>query len=180
MIGLLALLLLTESRRPARTDPDGELVRLPDQDRSLWDPSLIEEGQQLVRACLRRNQPGPYQVQAAIAAVHSDAANAEMTDWHQIVVLYDQLLAFTRSPIVQLNRAIALAETGNLTEALDIIDRLDLEDYHLFHAARGDFLERLDRHDEAATAYATAAALTSNATEKAHLLESQQRVLGTA
>jgi len=179
VIGLLALILLTESRRKARTDSNGELIRLPDQDRALWNPSLIEEGQNLVRACLRRNRPGPYQIQAAIAAVHSDARTAEETDWRQILTLYDQLLGFTSSPIVTLNRSIALAETGEVSSALAAIDRLDLGDYHLLHATRGDLLERLGRFDEAAQAYGTAAALTANAAEQEHLRKSQQRAIGS-
>jgi RNA polymerase sigma-70 factor (ECF subfamily) len=180
VIGLLALILLTESRRRARTGCDGELIRLPDQDRNLWDRSLIDEGQDLVRACLRRNQPGPYQIQAAIAAVHSDAHTPADTDWSQIVALYDQLLEFASSPVVQLNRSIALAETGEVAKALWSVDRLELGDYHLYHATRGDLLERLGRPEEAAEAYATAAALTSNTAEKTHLAKSQQRVLGLA
>jgi len=179
VIGLLALILLTESRRRARTDSNGELIRLPDQDRTLWDRSLIEEGQDLVRACLRRNRPGPYQIQAAIAAVHSDARTAEETDWRQILTLYDQLLGFTSSPIVKLNRSIALAETGEVGSALAAIDRLDLGHYYLLHAARGDLLERLGRFEEAAQAYGTAAALTANAAEQEHLRKSQQRAVGS-
>jgi RNA polymerase sigma-70 factor (ECF subfamily) len=180
VIGLLALLLLTESRRRARTGSSGELIRLADQDRTLWDQSLIQEGQELVRACLRRNQPGPYQIQGAIAAVHSVARTAPETDWRQIVVLYDQLLGFTSSPIVKLNRAIALAETGAVAAALSAIERLDLDDYHLFHATRGDFMERLGRFDEAAEAYALAATLTSNTAEKDHLHMSAQRARASA
>lgn len=180
VIGLLALLLLTESRQQARTGTAGELIRLPDQDRTLWDRSLIDEGQELVRICLRRNHPGPYQVQAAIAAVHSDARTAADTDWSQIVTLYDQLLQFATSPIVKLNRAIALAETGKVSDALATIDRLDLGDYHLFHATRGDMLERLGRADEAAAAYATAAELTANTAEKTHLRNREQQALGFA
>ncbi|HEX6301314.1 MAG TPA: RNA polymerase sigma factor [Acidimicrobiia bacterium] len=178
VIGLLALMVLTESRRRARTGPNGELIRLPDQDRALWDQAQIEEGQDLVRACLRRNRPGPYQLQAAIAAVHSDARRAEETDWSQILTLYDQLLGFTSSPIVKLNRSIALAETGEVTSALAAIDRLDLGGYYLLHAARGDLLERLGRVEEAAQAYGAASALTANATEQEHLRKSQQRALG--
>lgn len=180
VIGLLALLLLTESRRRARTGSSGELIRLADQDRTLWDQSLIQEGQELVRACLRRNQPGPYQIQAAIAAVHSIARTAAETDWRQIVVLYDQLLGFTSSPIVKLNRAIALAETGAVAAALSAIELLDLGDYHLFHATRGNFLERLGRLDEAAETYALAATLTSNTAERNHLHSSAQRARKSA
>lgn len=169
VIGLLALLLLSESRRPARTGPDGELILLADQDRSSWDRTLIEEGQTLVRVCLRRNQPGPYQIQAAIAAVHSDTKSADETDWKQIVQLYDQLLVLNPSPIVKLNRAIATAETGAAAGALASVEELSLDQYHLFHATRGNLLERLGRRDEAADAYSRAADLTANRAERRHL-----------
>ena len=153
--GLLALMLLAESRRPARVDAAGRLVRLADQDRSLWDRALIEEGQAIVRALLRRNLPGPYQIQAAIAAVHSDAAVAADTDWGQIVALYDQLLVFTPSPVVALNRAMAVAERDGPGPALALVDELadDLDGYYLFHAARAELLVRLGRPDEAVAAY---------------------------
>lgn len=167
--GLLALLVLTESRRVARTGDTGDLVRLGDQDRSLWDRGLIDEGHDIVRACLRRNQPGPYQIQAAIAAVHADAAIAAETDWGQIVVLYNQLLALAPNPVVELNLAIAVAETGDVAGALDQIEGLPLTDYHLFHATRGDFLARVGRMEEAKAAFATAADLTENETERRHL-----------
>ncbi|TAK78700.1 MAG: RNA polymerase sigma factor [Dehalococcoidia bacterium] len=175
--GLLALMLLTEARRPARTSADGGLVRLADQDRSLWDRALIDEGHALVRACLRRNRPGPYQVQAAIAAVHADAAEASETDWAQIVALDDQLLAFTPTPIVALNRAIALAELEGSGTALAVIDGLALGGYYLWHAARGDLLERLGRPAEAADAYARALTLTENTAERRHL---EARLAGIA
>jgi RNA polymerase sigma-70 factor, ECF subfamily len=169
-IGLLALLLLTESRRAARTASDGTLVLLPDQDRAVWDRRLIAEGQTLVRACLRRNQPGPYQIQAAINAVHSDAPTAAHTDWGQILALYDQLLAVSPTPVVALNRAVALAEVKGPQAALAAVDDLDaLGEYHLYHATRADLLTRLDRHAEAATAYARALSLATNATEQAFL-----------
>jgi RNA polymerase sigma-70 factor (ECF subfamily) len=171
VIGLLALLLLTDSRRPARTASDGSLVLLPDQDRSLWDRSLIEEGQTLVRACLRRNRPGPYQIQAAINAVHSDAPRAADTDWSQILALYDQLLAVSPTPVVALNRAIALAEVKGPAAALAEVDCLDLSQYHLFHATRADLLGRLDRHAEAAAAFDAAHDLASNTAERAFLEE---------
>jgi RNA polymerase sigma-70 factor (ECF subfamily) len=180
VVGLLALLLLTEARRPARVTSDGDLVRLADQDRGLWDRTMIDEGQNLVRACLRRNQPGPYQVQAAIAAVHADAVRSEDTDWEQVVALYDQLLVFAPTAIVALNRAIAVTETGNVTAALDEVERLDLADYHLFHAARGDFLERLGRYQDAADAYARARELTDNQTERDHLQRLEERALQSA
>jgi RNA polymerase sigma-70 factor (ECF subfamily) len=167
--GLLALLLLTEARRAARTAPDGSFVRLPDQDRSRWDRDLIAEGQAIVRACLRRNLPGLYQVQAAIAAVHSDAATAADTDWGQIVALYDQLLAFAPTPVVALNRAVAVAELQGPAAALALLDGLDLSRYHLFHATRGDLLARLGRAAEAEAAYDVALALTANRAEQAFL-----------
>ena len=167
--GLLALLLLTEARRPARADAAGSLVRLAEQDRSLWTRSLVDEGHDLVRACLRRNMPGPYQVQAAIAAVHADAATAEATDWSQIVQLYDQLLAFTPTGIVALNRAIAVGELRGPASALALVDELALGNYHLYHAVRADLLERLGDNEGAAVAYDKALALTGNAVERDHL-----------
>ena len=173
--GLLALLLLSESRRPARTGPDGDLVRLADQDRNLWDQTLVGQGQELVRACLRRGQPGPYQVQAAIAAVHADAATAAETDWEQIVLLYDQLMLFTPTPIVALNRAVAVGEAGRVDEALETVERLDLGEYHLYHAARASLMERLGRYEEAARAYSTARSFTSNEAEIRHLEEMSRR-----
>jgi RNA polymerase sigma-70 factor (ECF subfamily) len=176
--GLLALLLLTESRRAARTAADGSLVRLPDQDRSRWDRELIAEGQAIVRACLRRNLPGPYQIQAAIAAVHSDAPTAADTDWGQIVQLYDQLLAFTPTPVVALNRAIALAEVEGPAPALVAVDGLDFDGYHLFHATRADLLERLGRNDEARQAYDAALERVTNAAER-RLLEQRRGALGS-
>jgi RNA polymerase sigma-70 factor, ECF subfamily len=172
-IGLLALLLLTESRRPARTTMDGSMVLLGDQDRSLWDRSLIEEGQALVKACLRRNRPGPYQVQAAIAAVHSDAANADDTDWSQILQLYDQLAALVSSPVVALNRAVAVAEARGVAEALDLLEDLDLDRYHLFHATRAELLGRIGQFEEADRAYERALALATNPAER-RLLEEKR------
>jgi RNA polymerase sigma-70 factor (ECF subfamily) len=176
VLGLLALVLLTESRRAARTAADGTLVRLDDQDRSLWDRRLIAEGQALVRMCLRRNMPGPYQIQAAIAAVHSDAASPSETDWRQIVRLYDQLLARTPTAVVALNRAIALAELEDPAAGLAALNGLDLDGYHLYHAARADLLERLGRVDEATDAYDRAAALTANDAER-RLLRERRRSL---
>ena len=167
--GLLALLLLTESRRQARTTEAGDLVLLPDQDRTRWDRDLIAEGQGIVRECLRRNQPGAYQLQAAIAAVHSDAREAARTDWRQILALYDQLYALAPTPVVALNRAIALAEVAGPAAALDAVDQLDLTDYHLYHATRADLLRRLGREGEARAAYDEAIARTENAAERAFL-----------
>jgi RNA polymerase sigma-70 factor (ECF subfamily) len=164
--GLLALMLLTESRRAARTGPDGSLVLLGDQDRGRWDRALIDEGQAIVRRCLRRNQPGPYQLQAAINAVHADAATIEQTDWSQIVALYDQLLAVTPTPVVALNRAIAIGELHGPAAALALVDELDLDNYHPFHATRADLLRRLGRNSEAAAAYQRAAALAPTDAER--------------
>jgi RNA polymerase sigma-70 factor (ECF subfamily) len=169
VMGLLALMLLTESRRAARTDAGGEVVLLADQDRALWDGELVAEGQALVRGCLRRNQPGPYQVQAAINAVHSDAPAAADTDWREIVALYDQLMELAPSPVVALNRAVAVAEVGGPAEALQLVDALDLDGYHLLHAIRADLLRRLGRRKEAARAYDRAIALSGNAAEREFL-----------
>ena len=167
--GLLALLLLTESRRPSRTRPDGSLVLLGEQDRRRWDRALIKEGQAIVRRCLRRNQPGAYQIQAAINAVHADAATVEQTDWSQIIALYDQLIAIAPTPVVALNRAIAIAEVQGPAAALALVDELDLDNYHPFHATRADLLRRLGRDSEAATAYDRAAALAPTDAERAFL-----------
>jgi RNA polymerase sigma-70 factor (ECF subfamily) len=167
--GLLALLLLSHSRQAARTGQGGELVPLSDQDRSTWDRALIAEGQAIVRACLRRDQPGPYQIQAAINAVHSDAPTAEDTDWSQVVALYDQLLAHLPTPVVALNRAVALAEVTGPAEALAIVDELALANYYLYHAIRADLLRRLGRKAEAAQAYRAALDHTDNAADQTHL-----------
>jgi RNA polymerase sigma-70 factor, ECF subfamily len=167
--GLLALLLLTESRRASRTRPDGSLVLLGEQDRRQWDPALIEEGQAIVRRCLSRNQPGAYQLQAAISAVHADAATVEQTDWSQIVALYDQLLAVAPTPVVALNRAIAIGEVRGPTAALALVDELDLDNYHPFHATRADLLRRLGRDNEAVAAYERAAALAPTDAERTFL-----------
>jgi RNA polymerase sigma-70 factor (ECF subfamily) len=166
VMGLLGLMLLVESRRATRTTPDGGVVLLSDQDRGRWDHDLIAEGQALVRQCLRRNRPGPYQIQAAINAVHTDAGAATDTDWRQILELYDQLLVLTPSPVVALNRAVAVAEVDGPVVALTLVDGLDLGDYHVFHAIRADLLVRLGRVDEGALAYETAMALTLNGPER--------------
>jgi RNA polymerase sigma-70 factor (ECF subfamily) len=168
--GLLALMLLTESRRAARTGPDGELVRLAEQDRARWDRDLIAEGQAIVRGCLRRNLPGPYQIQAAIAAVHSDAATAADTAWDQVVALYDQLSALQPSPVVAMNRAIAAAEVDGPQVGLALLEGLDLPGYHLLPAVRADLLERLGRDDDARAAYDEALALVTNASERSYLV----------
>jgi RNA polymerase sigma-70 factor (ECF subfamily) len=169
VMGLLALMLLTHARRPARVDTAGRLVRLADQDRRLWDTALIEEGHELVRRCLRRNLPGTYQIQAAIAAVHTDARTAADTDWAQILVLYGQLMALDPSPVIALNRAVALAEVDGPHRALRHVEALDLSGYHLYHAIRGDFLARLGRVEEARGAYQTALSMTLNEAERHHL-----------
>ena len=167
--GLLALMLLIESRRAGRTTDGGELVLLADQDRSAWDTALIAEGQEIVRQCLRRNQPGPYQIQAAINAVHSDAPSASVTDWWQIKQLYDQLLAVAPTPIVALNRAVAVSEVDGPEPALSLVEVLELNGYYLFHAIRADLLGRLGRAEEAASAYRSAIELSRNDAERALL-----------
>ena len=172
-VGLLALMLLTDARRPARTAPDGTMIRLADQDRTRWDHQLIAEGHGLVRACLRRNQPGPFQVQAAIAAVHADATTAADTDWAQIIALYDQLHAIRPNPVVALNRAVAIGEhqgAGAGLDALQSIDTAALDYYQPYHAARADLLARDGRHEESTAAYDRAIELTTNPTERRFLL----------
>ncbi len=173
VLGLLALLLLTEARRPARVGPSGELVVLAEQDRSLWNRQLIAEGHELVRRCLRRNQPGPYQLQAAINAVHTDGP---ATDWTQVLALYDQLLQHTPTPIVALNRAVAIAEVHGPGPALAAIDELDLSGYHLLPATRAHLLARLGRTAEAVTAYDLAIRLATNDTERTHLRTRRARL----
>ena len=176
VLGLLALMLLVSSRREARTGDGGELVLLADQDRGRWDRDQIAEGQAIVRRCLRRGQPGPYQLQAAINAVHSDAPAAAATDWGQILALYDQLLAMAPSPVVALNRAVAVAEVEGPEAALALVDGLDLDGYRLYHAIRADLLRRLGRDAEAVAAYEAAIARPGNATERA-FLERRRRAL---
>jgi RNA polymerase sigma-70 factor, ECF subfamily len=166
VLGLLALMLLVEARRATRTTPDGGLVLLADQDRSRWDRGLIAEGQAVVRRCLRRAQPGPYQIQAAIHAVHDDAPAGAATDWWQILQLYDQLLSLAPGPVVALNRAVAVAEVAGPGAALTLVDALDLDGYHVFHAVRADLLRRLGRDVEAVAAYGAAIARTENAAER--------------
>jgi RNA polymerase sigma-70 factor, ECF subfamily len=175
--GLLALLLLTHARRVARTGADGRIVLLADQDRTAWDADLIDEGQAIVAACIRRNLPGPYQLQAAINAVHADAASAADTDWRQILALYDQLLAVMPTPVVALNRAVAVAEVDGPAAGLAAMDALDLDRYHLFHSSRAELLVRLDRRDEAVAAYGRALELVTNASERS-FLEGRRRDLG--
>jgi RNA polymerase sigma-70 factor, ECF subfamily len=165
-LGLLALMLLSESRRPTRTTPGGDLVLLADQDRTRWDHDLIAEGQTLVRQCLRRDQPGQYQLQAAINAVHSDAPSTEETDWAQIVALYDQLMALTPTPVVALNRAVAVAEVAGPAEALRLVDSLALDRFHLYHSVRGNLLNRVGRTGEATAAYEKALARATTEAER--------------
>jgi RNA polymerase sigma-70 factor, ECF subfamily len=167
--GLLALLLLTEARRQARTGPGGSLVLLADQDRGRWDRALVAEGQELVRACLRLGRPGPYQLQAAINAVHSDAPAAADTDWGQILALYDQLIAVLPTPVVALNRCVAVAEVHGPARALELTGGLDLDGYHLYHSTRADLLRRLGRRADARAAYDAAIALTTNGAEASFL-----------
>ncbi len=177
--GLLALLLLLHARSAARVTADGSLVRLAEQDRRIWDRGLIAEGQAIVRACLQRGRPGPYQIQAAINAVHSVATGIDSTDWHAILALYDQLYALTPTPVVALNRAVALAEVRGPAAGLAAVDDLSssgLDSYHLLHAARADLLRRLGRPAEAAAAYATARSLTANPAEQA-FLDAQRAML---
>jgi RNA polymerase sigma-70 factor (ECF subfamily) len=172
-LGLLALLLLTEARRPARLGPTGELVLLPDQDRSLWNQTLIAEGHDLVRRCLRRNRPGPYQIQAAINAVHTDGA---ATDWTQVLALYDQLRTLAPTPIVELNRAVAVAEVHGPAIALAALEEVELPGYHRLPATRAELLARLGRIAEARAAYDQAMALATNETERAFLQTRQSRL----
>ncbi|MEO3820293.1 RNA polymerase sigma factor [Plantactinospora sp. B24E8] len=173
VLGLLGLMLLVEARRSARTGPDGTLVRLADQDRRRWNRHLIDEGHEIVRRCLRRDRPGPYQLQAAIQAVHTDAPTAAGTDWRQILMLYDHLLAVAPSPVVALHRAVAVAEVDGPGPALALVDGLALDRHHLFHAVRADLLRRLGRTGEAARAYDTAADLTGNSVERDFLRRSR-------
>ncbi|MDH6144357.1 RNA polymerase sigma-70 factor (ECF subfamily) [Kitasatospora sp. GP30] len=170
--GLLGLMVLTEARRPARADADGALVRLADQDRSRWDADLIAQGRTIVRACLRRNQPGRYQLLAAINAVHTDP----VTDWRQILALYDRLAQLDPSPMVALNRAVAVSEIEGPAAALRLVDDLELGAFHLFHAIRGDLLARLGRGGEARQAFDAAARLTDNQAEHAYLIARRDRL----
>ncbi|MFJ1807910.1 MULTISPECIES: RNA polymerase sigma factor [unclassified Streptomyces] len=178
--GLLALMLLVQSRRAAREDADGTLVPLPEQDRGRWDRDQVAEGQSLVRRCLRRDRPGPYQVQAAIQAVHSDAPTAADTDWRQILRLYDQLMDLAPSPVVALNRAVVVAETQGPGRALDLVDGLDLGGYHVWHAVRADLLRRLGRVAEAVDAYGAALALSESPAEQTFLDRRRRALVGGA
>ncbi|WP_444541771.1 RNA polymerase sigma factor [Asanoa siamensis] len=175
--GLLALMLLTDARRAARTDADGDLVLLRDQDRSRWDGRQIAEGRAVVRACLAGGRPGPYQIQAAISAVHTDPGG---TDWRQVVALYDQLMAIAPSPVAALHRAVAVAEVDGPAAALDLVAGLDLDRYHLYHSVRADLLRRLGRDPEAARAYDAAIARTDNAAELRFLTRRRAQVVSGA
>jgi RNA polymerase sigma-70 factor (ECF subfamily) len=171
VLGLLALMLLHDARRDARVADDGTIVLLEDQDRSRWDRARVEEGEGLVQRALRMRRPGPYQLQAAIAGIHDQAATPEATDWRMILVLYDALASTAPSPVVELNRAVAVAMVHGPEAGLALIDRLaePLAEYRYLHAARGDLLRRLGRTEDAAEAYRRAAALTTNVPEQAFL-----------
>ncbi len=171
VMGLLALMLFIDSRRDARLDADGSLVLLPEQDRSLWNRNRIAEGQALLSQCLLRNEPGPYQLQAAINAIHSSAPSPEAVDWRQILRLYDHLQSIQPTPVVALNRAVALAEVEGPETALSALAELDLQAFYLFHAIRADLLRRLGRLDEAADAYDRAIARSENTRERELLLQ---------
>jgi RNA polymerase sigma-70 factor (ECF subfamily) len=173
VLGLLALLLLIDARRDART-VGGHLVLLSEQDRALWDDSKIDEGRTLLRTCLTRNRPGPYQLQAAINAVHTDAPSATRTDWHQILELYDQLMAIAPSAVVALNRAVAVAEVRGVERALQLVDAIDLPKYHLRHAVRADLLRRIGRTADASAAYRAALEYCENRKEREFLLRQCQ------
>jgi len=177
--GLLALMLLIDARRAARTDDSGALVKLGAQDRSRWNRGAIAEGQALLRRCLELDHPGPYQLQAAINAVHSDAADGAHTDWHQILALYDQWMAMAPNPVVALNRAIVVAEIDGAERALQLVDELQLLPYYLFHAVRADLLKRLGRVAQAADAYRRAIELCGNSREKDFLESRLRSVAGT-
>ena len=179
MMGLLALMVLIESRRWTRTSAEGDLVLLADQDRRQWNQAYIEEGQKLVRACLACDRPGPYQIQAAINAVHSDARSAVDTDWRQIVRLYDQLVVFSPTPVVALNRAVAVAEVDGPARALALVDDLPLAGFHVFHAVRADLLRRLGRDSDAALAYDAALAATANSAEQRFLRRRRDALPGS-
>lgn len=180
VVGLLALLLLVDSRREARRAPDGTPIPLLEQDRGRWDRSRIVEGHGYVRACLQRNEPGPYQVQAAIQAVHADAVRPEDTDWPQILDLYGDLSALMPTPVVALNRAIALAEVDGPAVALEVVDGLDLDGYLPFHATRADLLQRLDRRDRARLEWTRAADLATSDAERRFLTAGGRHAAGPA
>ena len=175
-LGLLALMLLTQARRSARTGPDGSLVPLTEQDREHWDRALIAEGRELVRRCLKRDRPGPYQLQAAINAVHCDAPIAAATDWSQILRLYDHLMTIAPTPVTALNRAVAVAEVDGPQAALGLVDSLGLDGFHVYHVVRADLLRRLGRANEASLAYQCAIELTQNSAEQEFLRRKQREL----
>lgn len=174
--GLLALLLLTEARRRTRTDEAGPLVLLRDQVRQRWDRRLIAEGRDLVRWCLRRHQPGRYQLEAAIAAVHAEAPTFSDTDWPRILSLYDELLSIAATPVVALNRAVAVGEVHGPARGLREIEQLDLDGYYPFHAARAEFLHRQGREEDAVRALKTAASLAPPGPERRYLEDHAQQL----
>jgi RNA polymerase sigma-70 factor (ECF subfamily) len=176
--GLLALMLLIDARREARVDAAGAFVKLEAQDRDAWDRARIEEGQGLLRACLERGRPGPYQLQAAINAVHCDARVADETDWRQILALYDQLMAIAPSAVVALNRAVVVAQIEGVESALRIVETLELPNYHLYHAVRADLLRRAGRAADAAAAYQAAIGKCGNSREREYL-EGQYRTIAS-
>jgi RNA polymerase sigma-70 factor (ECF subfamily) len=184
VLGLLALLLLSDARRDARATPSGDVVLLEDQDRTKWDRAEVDEGLALVERALRSGPPGPYALQAAIAAVHAQAPRSEATDWPQIVALYDRLYAMAPTPVVALNRAVAVAMSDGAAAALPILDELassrELRDYHLLPAARADLLRRLGRTAEAAAAYREALALVGNEPERRFLARRLSEVEGAS
>jgi RNA polymerase sigma-70 factor, ECF subfamily len=176
ILGLLALMLLTEARRNARVNANGQLVLLPDQDRAVWDRALIAEGVELIRTCAERNRLGPYQIQAAISAAHTSAPRSEATDWRAVVHLYDKLLSLGPNPVAALNRAVAVAEIHGPEVALALVESCKLEHYYLYHSIRADLLRRAHRLDEARAAYDTAIGLTENTAER-EFLQSRRRSL---
>jgi RNA polymerase sigma factor (sigma-70 family) len=176
-LGLVALMLFHDSRRGTRTGPEGQLILLADQDRSRWDRTEIEEGVRVLNHALRLRRPGRYQLEAAIAALHASASSVEEIDWPQIAALYEQLLVFVPSPVVALNRAVAVAEAGRPEDGLALVDRIDgLERYHLLHAVRADFLRRLGRVEEAGVEYRQALELTRNPAEQEFLRQRLDQV----
>ncbi|MGZ4803594.1 MAG: DUF6596 domain-containing protein, partial [Acidimicrobiia bacterium] len=180
---LLALMLLHDARRDGRVDDQGDLIPLEAQDRTRWDQDAIDEGVDRLDAALRREQPGPYQVQAAIAACHATAARADDTDWVEIAALYGELARMVPSPVVELNRAVAVAMADGPEAGLRLVDELDesraLAGYHLLYATRADLLRRLDRGAEAAEAYQQALELTTTDAERRYLLRRLEEI-GTA
>jgi RNA polymerase sigma-70 factor, ECF subfamily len=175
-LGLLALMLLQDSRREARTGPDGALILLENQDRALWDRHRIDEGLRVLDRAFAFASPGPYQLQAAVAALHTQSESAGDTDWVQIAALYAELERTTGSPVVTLNRAVAVAMADGYERGLELMDDLPLDGYHLYHSARADLLRRLERHEEAAVAYRRALELTESEPERRFLAERLEEI----